>query len=82
MDNDVQTDRLHVSALARQRLLLNHAGTKAEVVVHVFRIRAEHAAEVYSASDGPLERVAHVAGDVAAADAGSGADSEVEAVEI
>ena len=54
VDDAVQTYGLHMSALVRQTLIVFHAGSKAEVVVHVFGIGAEHAGEVHAASDREL----------------------------
>src|SRR6267378_6625607 len=78
----VQTYRLHISADAVQVRTLAHARSQAEVVVHVFRIYPEHAAEVHATSDHPLIRVADKAADLAAAEAKSAADGKVKTIEI
>jgi len=65
----VEAYRLHISAGAIYVRTLAHAGSQAQVVVHVFRIHPEHAAEVHSASDHPLIGVADKAADLAAAKA-------------
>src|ERR1700674_5588722 len=78
----VQAYRLHISADAVQVRALAHARSQAEVIVHVFRIHPEHAAEVHAASDHPLIRVADKAADLAAAKAKSAADGKVKAIKI
>jgi hypothetical protein len=71
-----------MSALARQRLTLDHVGPKVEAVVHVFGIHPEQAAEVDATSDHTLKRVPDKAGDIAAADARSAAGGKVKTIEI
>jgi hypothetical protein len=78
----VQTYRLHISADAVQVRTLAHARSQAEIIVHVFRIHPEQAAEVHAASDHSLIRVADKAADFAAAQAKSAADGKVKAIEI
>ena len=78
----VEAYRLHISAGAIYVRTLAHAGSQAQVVVHVFRIHPEHAAEVHSASDHPLIGVADKAADLAAAKAKSAADGKVKTIEI
>ena len=82
VDDAIQAYRLHMSALVRQTLILFHAGSKAEVVVHVFGIGAEHAGEVHAAADHSLKRVSDIAGDIVASDAQAAAGSEVITIEI
>ncbi len=81
-NDSVQAHRLHISADAVQVRTLAHARSQSEVVVHVFGIHPEHAAEVHAASDHPLIRVADKAADLAAAKAKSAADGKVKAIEI
>ena len=82
VNDAVEAYRLHISADAVQVRTLAHARSQAEVVVHVFRIHPEHAAEVHAASDHPLIRVADKAADLAAAKAKSAADGKVKPIEI
>src|ERR1700687_1937877 len=82
VDDSIQAYRLHISAGAIQTLTLAHAGSQAEVVVHVFGIHAKHAAEVHAASDHSMIGVADKACDLAAADAKSAADGKVKTIEV
>src|SRR5260370_21610583 len=82
VDDSVQAYRLHISAYAVQVRILAHARSQAEVVVHVFGVHPEHAAEVHATSGHPLIRVADKAGDLMAADAKSAASGKVKPIEI
>jgi len=82
VDDAIQTYRLHTSALVRQTLSPLHAGSKAEVVVHVFGIGPEHAAEVHAASKRGLKRISDIAGDLIASDTKAAAGGEVKTIEI
>ena len=82
VDDSVQAYRLHVSAGMVQELTLDHAGSEAEVVEHVFGIHAEHPAEIHAASEHNLTRVPDKGSDLIAADAFPAPDGKVITTEI
>jgi hypothetical protein len=60
---------------------MDHAGFKAEVIVHIFGIRAEQAAEIYAASGHSIKRVPDKGGYIAAAEAKSSARGKIKTIE-
>src|SRR5271163_810503 len=75
VDDPVQAERLHMSALVRQGLIPDHVAPETEVVVHIFGIHAEHAGKFHADSELRLSRIADKACDISAADARSTADA-------
>src|ERR1039457_5715691 len=82
VNDAVQTYRLHMCAGVVQALTLAHGGFSVQVVVHVFGIHAEQAAEVHAASEHSLESVPDKRGNLSAAHATPGASGKVDTIEI
>src|SRR6202140_1950853 len=82
IDDAVHTYRLQSSARAGQSLILDHAGPQAQVIVHVFRVHSEHAAEVHPTAGYAMICIARKSADIAAPDPKSAANIQVKTIKV
>src|SRR5450755_736320 len=78
VNDPIQTDGLHVPALARQALMQNHTVSELEVVVHVLGVEAEQAADVIANSEDSSRSVPDKTSDIAAANTDPAAGIKVK----